>query len=55
MNERAIKSGIEDNKIIRVVPNENYEYEELKFETIPSYNINKRFHPKENNWVRIYN
>ena len=23
----------------------------IKFETIPAYNINKMFHPKENGWV----
>ena len=23
----------------------------FKFETIPAYNINKTFHPKENDWV----
>ena len=25
--------------------------EEIKFETIPAYNTNKTFHPKENGWV----
>ncbi len=51
MNEKAIESGIETDKIIKVVPNKEYEYQKLKFETIPSYNINKKFHPKENNWI----
>ncbi len=26
-------------------------YKEIKFETIPAYNTNKTFHPKENGWV----
>lgn len=34
-----------------VEPNKNYEVREFKFSTIPAYNINKNFHPKENNWV----
>lgn len=51
MNEKAIKSGIETDKIIEVEPNKEYKYQELKFKTIPSYNINKKFHTKDNNWV----
>ena len=23
----------------------------IRFETIPAYNVNKKFHPKESNWV----
>ena len=37
--------------IIKVVPNVKYEIEGLKFKTTYAYNINKEFHPKENNWV----
>ena len=37
--------------IITVKPNENYQVEGIKFSTIPAYNTNKTFHPKENNWV----
>ena len=25
--------------------------EEIRFETVPAYNTNKQFHPKENEWV----
>lgn len=28
-----------------------YMVQKIKFETIPAYNINKKFHPKENEWV----
>ena len=28
-----------------------YEFKDIKIETIPAYNINKQFHPRENNWV----
>ena len=51
MLKNAIKSGIKENRIIKIKPNQNYKYENLKIETIPAYNVNKKFHPKENNWV----
>lgn len=37
--------------VIAVEPNEGYEILGIKIETIPAYNINKKFHPKDNNWV----
>lgn len=39
------------NKIIYVDPNECFEYEGIKIETFPSYNLNKNFHKKEFNWL----
>lgn len=41
----------QENKIIMVNPNEEYEILGYKVKTIPSYNINKKFHPKENKYV----
>lgn len=38
-------------EIITVEPNKQYSIKEIKIETIPSYNKNKKFHPKENKWV----
>lgn len=43
--------GIPDEQIITVKPNENYEVAGVEFITVPAYNINKKFHPKENAWV----
>lgn len=43
--------GIPDNQIVVVKPNNSYELQEIKFETVPAYNKNKKFHPKENEWV----
>ena len=40
-----------DNKIIYVKPNEVLSFEDFSLETFASYNINKPFHPKTNNWV----
>ena len=34
-----------------VVPNEDYVINGLSFSTIPSYNINKNFHPRSSNFV----
>lgn len=39
------------DRIMLVIPNENYKCDYIAFETVPSYNINKSFHKKEFNWV----
>ncbi len=60
MNEKTIfivpeylKEDIQkiSNNIISVLPNNKYNIENLNFETMPSYNINKNFHPKSQNNV----
>ena len=38
-------------QLLAVEPNEKYMVQGIKFETIPAYNTNKTFHPKENGWV----
>ncbi len=38
-------------KVVIVFPNKSYEVEGLKFSTVRAYNINKKFHPKEANYV----
>jgi L-ascorbate metabolism protein UlaG (beta-lactamase superfamily) len=38
-------------KIITVEPGKLYTIGKLKVTTVPAYNINKKFHPKENYWV----
>lgn len=39
------------NTKLEVFPNKEFEVKGFKFWTFPAYNINKPFHPKENNWV----
>lgn len=39
------------NKFIVVEPNEQYRVRDISFETFPSYNMNKKFHPRSNQWV----
>ena len=38
-------------KIFIMEPNQETSFGEIKVSTIPSYNIDKHFHPKEENWV----
>ena len=49
--EKVLQDGFKKECIITVIPNKNYQLKWIKFETIPAYNLNKKFHPKENNWV----
>jgi len=49
--EKTCKLNFDENKIIIVKPNEKYEVEGINFSTVPAYNTNKDFHPKDNNWV----
>lgn len=41
----------EKNSYLVVHPNKEYEIDDIKFMTIPSYNIDKQFHPKAANYV----
>lgn len=49
--KKLLKKGINKNAIIVAEPNKEYETQGIKFNTIHAYNINKKFHPKENNWL----
>ncbi len=49
--EDAKNLNFKNKNIFKVMPNEKYEIKNILVETIPAYNINKQFHPKENNWV----
>lgn len=48
---KILEKGFEKDNIITVEPNKKYNVKGINFETIPAYNINKQFHPKENAWV----
>lgn len=49
--KKVLEKGFTRNNIVTVKPNEKYSVKGINFETIPAYNVNKQFHPKENNWV----
>jgi L-ascorbate metabolism protein UlaG (beta-lactamase superfamily) len=48
---KAMKLGFDEANIRIVEPNEKYEVLGIGIETVPAYNIEKNYHPKENNWV----
>ena len=43
--------NIFNNNVVIVEPAKEYQIKYLKFKTTYAYNINKKFHPKENKWV----
>lgn len=49
--DKLLTLGFTKERIVLVKPNENYDVKGLTVKTIPAYNVNKNFHPKENNWV----
>ena len=49
--EKTKKLGFKENNIILVNPEEKYYEDNIEIRTIRAYNINKNFHPEENNWV----
>ena len=49
--DRIKELEFKDEDILKVIPNRNYNIEDIIINTISSYNLNKQFHPKENNWV----
>ena len=51
LETKLLEKGLGKENIITVKPNESYIAKEIKFQTIPAYNTNKQFHPKENAWV----
>lgn len=48
---KAIELGFREKDITIVMPNNTYNVLGIEMNTVPAYNINKKFHPKENNWV----
>lgn len=48
---KLIKKGINDENIITLDPEDAENIDGIKVEAIHSYNIDKPFHPKENNWL----
>ncbi len=51
LEEKVLKAGWKKENIITVKPNQSYIVKDIPVQTIPSYNTNKQFHPKENEWV----
>jgi len=51
LEERALKTGFNALNVITVEPDKEYYIGNITVKTIPAYNVDKQFHPKENNWV----
>ena len=49
--ENTKSIGFSENKIVGVKPYQTYYEGDIEINTVPAYNVNKQFHPKENNWV----
>lgn len=48
---KAYKLGFNETNIIVVCPNKKYSVLDMTFETVNAYNLEKQYHPFENNWV----
>ena len=51
LEEKVLEFGFDKEHIIVVKPNGEYNIIGINVKTIPAYNTNKNFHPKDNNWV----
>lgn len=49
--DATIELGFKETDITCVLPNKDYEIDGISFSTVPSYNIKREYHPKENEWV----
>ena len=49
--DKLLNMNFKKENITIVEPNKNYCIKDIEIQTVPAYNINKKFHPKENNWV----
>ena len=49
--EKTVRCGFNENNILTVMPNKEYDFAGIKFSTIPAYNTNKEFHKREYDWV----
>ena len=50
-SENEAKELVGEENVTIVKPNCDYKVDNIKFSTTYAYNINKQFHPKENEWV----
>lgn len=49
--DKTLELNFKKEKIVVVKPNHTYQILGIEIETVPAYNTNKKFHPKENHWV----
>ncbi len=51
LQSKLLIRGFKEENIIAVDPGDRDKIDDIEFEAIPAYNINKKYHPKENRWV----
>ena len=49
--QAALDTGFAARQLMPVRPGARYEVRGVTVETVPAYNLNKKFHPRANNWV----
>ena len=49
--EKLLDIGVSEKRIVCVAPNEIYKFGKIEVNVIAAYNVDKEYHPKENNWV----
>lgn len=49
--EKLLEIGVDEKRIVTVVPDEMYKFNKIKVQVIPAYNVNKEYHKKEYGWV----
>ncbi len=51
LEEKVLEFGFDKKNVILVEPNKKYKVLDIKFSTVPAYNLFKSYHPRKNNWV----
>lgn len=49
--EKLLEIGVDEKRIVTVVPDEMYKFNKIELQVIPAYNIDKEYHKKEYGWV----
>lgn len=49
--EKLLEIGVDEKRIVTVVPDEMYRFNKIEVQVIPAYNVNKEYHKKEYGWV----
>lgn len=49
--EKLLEIGVDEKRIVTVVPDEMYKFNKIELQVIPAYNVNKEYHKKEYGWV----
>ena len=51
IKEESLNMGFQEQDIYLVEPYQELSFSDIKIKTVPAYNKEKQFHPKENSWV----